>query len=275
MAVQIFIEIFKLIVGTHPRKCCYLCGFMAQLPHDDIIPYQQSGKTKKEQVTEMFDRVAGKYDFMNRFLSARLDVGWRKKAINQLKKHNPQQIIDIATGTGDLAIMMYKILNPQQITGVDISVEMLKVGQEKVKKAGLDDKIVLQKGDSENLAFADNSFDAATASFGVRNFENLEKGLSEIYRVLRNGGQLMILEFSKPKSSVFSPLYKFYMNIVAPQFAQMLSTDKEAYQYLNKSSIAFPEREEFLQILAKAGFKNTSYQQLTMGICCIYTAEKN
>lgn len=247
---------------------------MSQLPHDNVIPYQQSEKSKKEQVTEMFDRVAGKYDFMNRFLSGRLDVGWRKKAINTLKKYNPQQIIDIATGTGDLAIMTYKMLNPEKITGVDISIEMLKVGQQKINKANLNSKIVLQQGDSENLGFADHSFDAATAAFGVRNFEDLEKGLSEIYRVLNNGGQLMILEFSKPKSSVFAPLYKFYMNIVAPQFAQMFATDKEAYQYLNKSSIAFPEREDFLRILESVGFKKTSYQSLAMGICCIYRAEK-
>ena len=247
---------------------------MSQLPHDNVIPYKESGKSKKEQVTEMFDRVAGKYDFMNRFLSGRMDVGWRKKAINTLKKYNPQQIIDIATGTADLSIMMYKMLNPQQITGIDISSEMLKAGQVKVNKANLNGKIVLQKGDSENLAFADNSFDAATAAFGVRNFENLEKGLSEMYRVLNNGGQLMILEFSKPRSTLFSGLYKFYMQMVAPQFAQLFSTDKEAYQYLNKSSVAFPEREEFLKILKSVGFKNTSYKALTMGICCIYRAEK-
>lgn len=247
---------------------------MAQLPHDDVIPYQTSEKTKKEQVTEMFDRVAGKYDFMNRFLSARLDLSWRKKAINSFKKYNPQQIIDIATGTADLALMMYKMLQPQQITGVDISAEMLKAGQVKVDNAHLNGKIVLQKGDSENLAFANDSFDAATAAFGVRNFEDLEKGLSEMYRVLKPGGQLMILEFSKPKSTLFSGLYKFYMQIVAPQFAQLFSTDKQAYQYLNKSSIAFPEREEFLNILKNVGFKNTNYKALSLGICCIYRAEK-
>lgn len=252
----------------------YFCD-MSQLPHDDVIPYSKSEKSKKEQVTEMFDRVAEKYDFMNRFLSGRLDVTWRKKAINTLRKHNPQQIVDIATGTGDLAIMMYKMLNPEKITGVDISGEMLKVGQQKINKANLNGKIVLQKGDSENLSFADNSFDAATAAFGVRNFENLEKGLSEMYRVLNSGGQLMIIEFSKPKSTVFSGLYKFYMKMVAPQFAQLFSTDKEAYQYLNNSSMAFPEREEFVNILNRVGFKNAGYRTLAMGICCIYRAEKN
>ena len=223
----------------------------------------------------MFDRIAGKYDFMNRFLSARVDITWRKTALKMLRKYNPQTILDIATGTGDLAIMAFKMLNPKQITGVDISQQMLEVGQKKINKEGLAGKIVLQKGDSENLAFADHSFDAATASFGVRNFENLEKGLSEIYRVLNHGGQLMILEFSKPKSSLFSPLYKFYMNIVAPQFAQAFTKNKEAYQYLNKSSQAFPEREDFVNILKKAGFKNAKYKALTLGICCIYTGEKS
>lgn len=247
---------------------------MPQLPHDTIKPFKTSEKGKKEQVAEMFDKIADKYDFMNRFLSARIDVSWRKTALGMLAKHNPQTIIDIATGTGDLAIMAYKMLNPKQITGIDISQQMLEVGQKKINKEGLSGKIVLQKGDSENLAFPDHSFDAATASFGVRNFEDLEKGLSEIYRVLNHGGQLMILEFSKPRSSVFSPLYKFYMNIVAPQFAQAFTKNKEAYEYLNKSSQAFPEREDFVKILNNVGFKKTGYKALTMGICCIYTGEK-
>ncbi|MFV0604773.1 MAG: bifunctional demethylmenaquinone methyltransferase/2-methoxy-6-polyprenyl-1,4-benzoquinol methylase UbiE [Niabella sp.] len=247
---------------------------MSQLPHDTIKPFEASGKSKKEQVTEMFDRIAGKYDFMNRFLSARMDVRWRKKALLLLEKYHPQQIIDIATGTGDLAIMANKMLLPQKITGIDISAQMLEVGRKKINKLGLNEKIVLQKGDSEDLSFASNSFDAATAAFGVRNFQNLEKGLSEIYRVLNNGGQLMVLEFSKPKSSVFSPLYKFYMNIVAPQFAQAFTKNKEAYEYLNKSSQAFPERENFLHILKQIGFINAAYKPLTMGICCIYTAQK-
>lgn len=247
---------------------------MPQLPHDTVKPYEASEKSKKEQVAEMFDRIAGKYDFMNRLLSARVDITWRRRALNMLKKHNPQTIIDIATGTGDLAIMAYKILNPQHITGIDLSGQMLEVGRKKINKEGLSGKIVLQKGDSEHLSFADHSFDAATASFGVRNFENLEKGLSEIYRVLNSGGQLMILEFSRPKSSIFSGLYKFYMNIVAPQFAQAFTKNKKAYQYLNKSSQAFPEREDFLNILKSVGFKNTSYKALSMGICCIYRGEK-
>ena len=248
---------------------------MPALPHDEITPYQESGKTKKEQVAEMFDRIAGKYDFMNRLLSARIDIGWRRKALQMLKPYHPQQIIDIATGTGDLAIMAFKMLQPQQITGIDISSKMLEVGIEKIKKENLTGKIILQKGDSENLEFADQSFDAAMAAFGVRNFENLEKGLSEIHRVLKPGGHIMVLEFSQPKSSLFSGLYKYYMQLVAPQFAQIFSKNKEAYQYLNKSVQAFPEREDFIAILQKVGFGKTAFQALSMGICCIYTGQKS
>lgn len=222
----------------------------------------------------MFDRIAGRYDFMNRLLTGGIDIGWRKKAINTLSKNHPLQVLDVATGTGDLAIMAYKMLNPQKVTGIDISGEMLEIGRKKINKAGLNEKIVLQKGDCENLQFADNSFDAAMAAFGVRNFENLEKGLSEIYRVLHTGGKLVILEFSQPKPGLFLPLYKFYMKIVAPQFAKMFSNDKEAYKYLNESAKAFPEREDFVDILNKTGFKNTYFKPLSMGICCIYSGEK-
>lgn len=221
----------------------------------------------------MFDKIAGKYDFMNRFLSARTDVGWRKKAIGMLKKYKPQQILDIATGTGDMAIRAYKMLQPQQITGVDISEKMLEIGRHKIEKEKLSHKIQLLKGDSEDLQFADNSFDAAMAAFGVRNFENLEKGLSEMLRVLKPGGQLLIIEFSKPKSA-FKGLYKLYMSIVAPQIAGLFKQDKEAYTYLNKTAHAFPERENFTAILDKTGFKETSYKALSFGICCIYRGSK-
>ncbi len=247
---------------------------MAQLPHDDIIPFRESDKTKKEQVAEMFDRIAGKYDFMNRLLSARIDIGWRKKGLNTLKASNPKQIIDIATGTADLAIMACRTLDPERITGVDISAGMLEEGRKKIEKEGLARKIDLVKGDSEDLPFAADSFDAAMAAFGVRNFENLEKGLAEICRVLRPGGKLMILEFSQPHTFGFAGLYRFYMDVVAPQFARIFARNKAAYQYLNKSARAFPEREEFLELLKKAGFSSTQYRSLTMGICCIYTGEK-
>lgn len=243
-------------------------------PHDHIIPFQESEKTKKEQVAEMFDHIAGKYDFMNRFLSARTDVAWRKKAINLLKKYNPQHILDIATGTGDMAIRACNMLSPQQVTGVDISTQMLEEGKKKIAKLGLTSKINLQKGDSENLAFATNNFDAVMAAFGVRNFENLEKGLAEMHRVLKPGGALCIIEFSRPKSGFINKVYQTYMGIVAPQIAKAFKQNKAAYQYLNKSSIAFPERKKFTDILDKTGFKNTAYKPLTFGMCCIYTAEK-
>ncbi|ANH83709.1 bifunctional demethylmenaquinone methyltransferase/2-methoxy-6-polyprenyl-1,4-benzoquinol methylase [Niabella ginsenosidivorans] len=247
---------------------------MTELPHDHIIPYKASEKTKKEQVAEMFDRIAVRYDLMNRVLSGRTDVAWRKKAINMLKKYQPQQLLDIATGTGDLALTAYKLLHPQHITGIDISAQMLEVGKQKIAKEGLSGKITLQLGDSENLEFPGDQFDAAMAAFGVRNFENLEKGLSEMLRVLKPGGQLLIIEFSRPRPGVFKGLYQLYMTVVAPQIAGMLKQNKEAYQYLNKSAKAFPERNDFTDILTKAGFKKAKYKALTFGICCIYTAEK-
>ncbi|MCH5599283.1 bifunctional demethylmenaquinone methyltransferase/2-methoxy-6-polyprenyl-1,4-benzoquinol methylase UbiE [Niabella ginsengisoli] len=247
---------------------------MPAQPHDHIIPFSESEKTKKEQVAEMFDKIAGKYDFMNRFLSARTDVSWRKKAINSLKKHQPQYILDIATGTGDMAIRSFKMLNPKQITGVDISTQMLEEGRKKIEKLGLSQHIKLEKGDSENLHFADASFDAVMAAFGVRNFENLEKGLSEMRRVLKPGGQLCIIEFSRPKPAFINSLYQLYMSVVAPQIAKAFKQDKQAYQYLNKSAKAFPERKDFTAILDKVGFKNSGYKALTFGMCCIYSASK-
>ncbi|MFT3902893.1 MAG: bifunctional demethylmenaquinone methyltransferase/2-methoxy-6-polyprenyl-1,4-benzoquinol methylase UbiE [Niabella sp.] len=246
---------------------------MTELPHDHIIPFKESEKTKKEQVAEMFDKIAGRYDLVNRVLSARTDVHWRKKAIRMMGKWKPRQVLDVATGTGDMAIMAAKMLDLEKITGIDISTQMLEVGIKKVNKEGLQNKIELLKGDSENIPFADARFDAAMAAFGVRNFENLEKGLSEMHRVLKPGGKLLIIEFSKPKS-FFKVLYKLYMTVVAPQVAAMLKQEKGAYQYLNKTAHAFPEREAFTAILDKVGFKRTKYKALTLGICCIYTAEK-
>lgn len=221
----------------------------------------------------MFDRIADRYDFMNRFLSARTDIGWRKKAIKWLAKDNPSKILDIATGTGDMAIMACKLLNPDAVFGIDISQEMLEVGKKKIEKEGLANKIQLQLGDSETINFAENTFDAGMVAFGVRNFENLEKGLSEILRVLKPGGQLIVLEFSKPKQPVRS-LYNLYMGILAPQAARWFKQNKEAYQYLNESANAFPAREHLLNILNKVGFSDTRYKSLSLGICCIYSGRK-
>jgi demethylmenaquinone methyltransferase/2-methoxy-6-polyprenyl-1,4-benzoquinol methylase len=222
----------------------------------------------------MFDRIAGQYDHLNRFLSARIDISWRKKAIRKLKADNPQQILDVATGTADMAIMACKILNPQKIEGIDISVNMLDLGKKKIEKEGLGDKIHLQQGDSETINFPDHSFDAVMVAFGVRNFENLEKGLTEMWRVLKPGGRLIVLEFSKPRKKAVKSLYNLYMGIVAPQVVRWFKQNKEAYQYLSESANAFPDRHAFTDILKKVGYTDTGFQALTFGICCIYSGQK-
>ena len=222
----------------------------------------------------MFDRIAGRYDVMNRFLSARTDIGWRRKAIKRLKKDNPKMILDIATGTADMAIMACKLLNPDKIVGIDISQQMLEEGRKKVDKEQLGDKIELLRGDSEAINFGENTFDAVMAAFGVRNFENLEKGLLEMSRVLKPGAQLVILEFSRPKQTAVRGLYNIYMKIVAPQVARWFKQNKEAYQYLCASANAFPERRNFIDILNKLGYCDTGYKSLSLGICCIYTGRK-
>jgi demethylmenaquinone methyltransferase/2-methoxy-6-polyprenyl-1,4-benzoquinol methylase len=244
------------------------------LPHDHIIPFKDSGKSKKEQVAEMFNRIAGGYDRMNHVLSAGTDIGWRKKAIKRLRKEDPKMILDIATGTADMAIMACKLLNPDQVFGIDISKQMLEAGRKKVEKEQLGEKIQLLSGDSEAINFAGNTFDAVMAAFGVRNFENLEKGLLEMLRVLKPGGQLVILEFSKPKQTGVRGLYNVYMKIVAPQVARWFKQNKEAYQYLCESANAFPERQNFINILNKLGYCDTGYKSLSLGICCIYTGRK-
>ena len=244
------------------------------LPHDHINPFHDSDKTKKEQVADMFNKIAGKYDKMNRVLSARTDVGWRKKAILQLKKDKPRHILDVATGTGDMAIMACKLLNPEQVTGIDISEGMLELGRKKIEKEELGDKIHLQLGDSETINYRENTFDAVMVAFGVRNFENLENGLAEMLRVLKPGGRLIVLEFSKPKRPGFKSLYNLYMNIVAPGVGKFFTKNKDAYQYLNESVQAFPERESFIRIMELSGYNNTYFKPLSLGICCIYCGSK-
>ncbi len=244
------------------------------LPHDNVTPFDDPGKTKKEQVTDMFDRVARRYDVMNRVLSVGIDMKWRKKAILELKKDKPKELLDVATGTCDMAIISYKLLKPEKITGIDISEQMLKFGKEKIEKEGLTSIIELQTGDSETIKFADNSFDAVTVAFGVRNFENLENGLKEMLRVLRPGGKLVVLEFSRPRLKIFRSLCNLYMSIVAPEVARWFSQNKKAYQYLNQSARLFPERQNFVDILNRTGYSNTSFKPLSAGICCIYIGEK-
>jgi demethylmenaquinone methyltransferase / 2-methoxy-6-polyprenyl-1,4-benzoquinol methylase len=247
---------------------------MNQYQHDKVVPFQGSENTKKEQVEEMFDKIAFRYDFLNRFLSVGIDVWWRKKAIRKLADLKPKKILDVATGTGDVAILSYRILQPEQITGIDLSNKMLEIGREKIAKLRLQDKIQLAKGDSETIKYADNSFDAVTVAFGVRNFEHLEKGLQEMLRVLRPGGRAVILEFSKPTMPVISQLYKLYMNVITPAFGKLFAGSKGAYSYLNKSVQKFPEGAALVNILTKTGYKNVSFQKLSLGICSIYWGEK-
>jgi len=244
------------------------------LPHDHIKPFNDPEKTKKEQVREMFDDIAAGYDKMNRLLSAGIDLRWRKKAIRMLKKHNPQKILDVATGTADMAILTCKMLNPEKITGIDISEEMLKIGRQKVEKEGFGKQIELLKGDAEAINFPDTSFDGIMVAFGVRNFENLKKGLKELLRVLKPGGQLIILEFSKPKYILFRKIFYLYMRIVAPQMAGWFRQNKKAYAYLNESSKAFPDREHFIELLTQSGFTACTCKPLSFGICCIYSARR-
>ena len=242
--------------------------------HDAIVPFKDSGESKKKQVEKMFDKIAFRYDFLNRFLSAGIDVSWRRKAIKELVSIQPKNILDVATGTGDFAVTSYKILKPEQVTGIDISDGMLEIGRKKIKKLALEGQIQLLNGDSEAIFFDDSSFDAVTVAFGVRNFENLEKGLSEIHRVLKPGGKLVVLEFSKPNTPVIKNLYNFYMRFVTPKIGKLISKNNEAYQYLNNSVQKFPEKEKFIQILNQLKYRHSFYKTLSLGICTIYCGEK-
>jgi demethylmenaquinone methyltransferase/2-methoxy-6-polyprenyl-1,4-benzoquinol methylase len=247
---------------------------MSEFAHDKVVPYQGSAQGKKDQVAEMFDDIAPRYDFLNRFLSAGIDVSWRKKALAELKHLNPQTLLDVATGTADVAIMAARILNPSRIVGIDISNGMLDLGRKKLLKEGLDQQITLQTGDSEAINFPEASFDAVTVAFGVRNFANLEKGLAEIFRVLKPGGKLVVLEFSKPKIIGIQQFYNLYMGIVAPGVGSIFSKNRDAYQYLHDSVQKFPEGKAFTDILNKTGFKENTCKRLSLGICSIYTGIK-
>ncbi len=247
---------------------------MTSFEHDTIVPYRDSSLTKKQQVAEMFDRIAFRYDFLNRFLSAGIDKRWRKKALKQLATENPKMILDVATGTGDMAIMACELLSPDKVIGIDISEKMLAIGRKKLLKSGLERRIELQVGDSETINFPGDSFDAVTVAFGVRNFEHLEQGLAELHRVLKPGGKLVILEFSKPKITGIKQLYNWYMGRIAPALGKLFCKNKDAYQYLNESVQHFPEREEFVKILNNTGFTNTSCKNLSLGICGIYCGVK-
>lgn len=238
-----------------------------------VSPYQKSERNKKQQVEQMFDHIAPKYDFLNHFLSMGVDRLWRRKAIRMLKSYRPSRILDVATGTGDFAVEAAKI-GPSEIIGFDLSEQMIRVGAEKVKRLKLDYLIHFEKGDSEQMPFASESFDAITVAFGVRNFENLEKGLQEFQRVLKPGGVAMILEFSRPRAFPFKQLYLFYFRHILPFVGGMVSNDSSAYTYLPESVMAFPDDQDFLRILASTGFSRCRQRRLTMGIATIYEAVK-
>ncbi|RDV13412.1 bifunctional demethylmenaquinone methyltransferase/2-methoxy-6-polyprenyl-1,4-benzoquinol methylase UbiE [Pontibacter diazotrophicus] len=238
-----------------------------------VVPYKDQNDDKKSQVAKMFNNIAGKYDFLNHFLSAGIDIIWRKKAVSLLAPEKPKLVLDIATGTADFAIETLR-LNPDKIIGVDISEGMLAVGREKLIKKGLAEKIELLYGDSENLPFEDNTFDAITVAFGVRNFENLEKGLADMYRVLKPGGTAVVLEFSNPRSFPMKQLYHFYSSNILPMVGKLVSKDNAAYTYLPESVQAFPDGQNFLNIYSKVGFRSTKWHSLTFGISSIYIGKK-
>lgn len=246
---------------------------MEKFGHDTVVPYKDSGLGKKQQVGLMFDDIASRYDFLNRFLSGGRDIHWRKKAIAELKQMAPKRILDVATGTADMALLLNQIISPNEIIGIDISEGMLEIGRKKISNLGKDHNIRLEKGDCEDLHYPDNQFDAITVAFGVRNFEDLEKGLHEMLRVLKPAGKLVVLEFSQPGNSKFRMLCKFYLSRIAPFLVQIFSK-KQAYQYLDKSIQAFPEGERFLRIMKKAGFTHTYLVPLSFGICSIYCGHK-
>ena len=237
-----------------------------------ITPYKNK-ENKKVQVAKMFDNIAARYDFLNHFLSLGIDILWRKRAIREIEKISPKTILDIATGTGDLAVEA-SVLKPTKIIGVDISEGMLDIGRKKMKANGLDSTIELQFGDSENLPFEDNSFDAITAGFGVRNFEDLPKGLSEMCRVMNKGGKIAILEPAEPTTFPFKQLYNLYFTRFLPFVGKLVSKDNAAYTYLPESVAAFPSGQAFLKELEIAGFRHPQHIKLTFGIAALYIATK-
>lgn len=240
----------------------------------NVLPYIDSDATKKEQVADMFNTISPTYDSLNRMLSLGIDTLWRKRAIKELLSSNPKYILDVATGTGDFAFDAINLLNPQRIVGVDISKGMLAIANEKIQKRNLAHVFEVRMGDSEKLLFNANEFDAVTVAYGVRNFENLDKGLSDMLRVLKPGGKAVILEFSKPKKFPIKQGYNFYFNHIVPAIGRLFSKDRAAYTYLPESVASFPDGEFFTQRMDAVGFKNTSHKPLAWGICSIYTGIK-
>ncbi|MDI9341008.1 MAG: bifunctional demethylmenaquinone methyltransferase/2-methoxy-6-polyprenyl-1,4-benzoquinol methylase UbiE [Sediminibacterium sp.] len=242
------------------------------MQHDAVTPYK-TADSKKEQVETMFNNIAPRYDFLNSLLSLGIHKGWRKKCVKWLEPYHPQHILDVATGTADFAIECAK-LNPTSITGVDISDGMMAVGREKIKRLNLENVIALKNGNAETLDFADNTFDAIVVGFGVRNFQNLEKGLENLRRILKPGGHLVVLEFSYPKNPFIRGFYNFYFSKVTPFIGRIFSNDTRAYTYLNESVKAFPHDDAFVTIMKKTGFQNATFSGLSFGIAAIYTGKK-
>lgn len=240
---------------------------------ENITPYKNSSLGKKEQVAQMFDTISGNYDGLNRVISFGVDIKWRKKVLQLVAATNPKTILDIATGTGDLAILMTKT-NAEKIIGLDISAGMLEVGRKKIAERNLSDKIEMILADSESMPFEDNTFDAITVAFGVRNFEHLEKGLNEILRVLKPNGIFVILETSVPEKTPFKQGYKFYSKYILPLIGKLFSKDNSAYQYLSESASVFPYGEALNNILRKIGFIDVVAKPQTFGVATIYSASK-
>jgi demethylmenaquinone methyltransferase/2-methoxy-6-polyprenyl-1,4-benzoquinol methylase len=239
-----------------------------------VTPYKNGNATKKEQVATMFNNISRTYDFLNHFLSLGIDVIWRKKAIKELVKDQPKKILDVATGTGDFAFEAIQTLKPGKVIGVDISQGMLNIAEEKIRKRKLQEVFEVRLGDSEKLLFEDDTFDAVTVAFGVRNFENLEAGLVDMLRVLRSGGKAVILEFSKPKVFPVKQLYSFYFHYITPTIGKIFSKDSSAYTYLPESVDAFPDGKDFTALMQKVGYSKTKSKALLFGICSIYTGVK-
>lgn len=240
---------------------------------ENVLPYNQE-EHKGTQVKRMFDAIAGKYDLLNHTLSFGFDKGWRRKGIRFLRPFSPKQLLDIATGTGDLALQMQRELVPEHITGVDISEGMMEVGRNKVRQAGLSEYITFEYQDCMNLTYEDNRFDAVTAAFGVRNFEHIEQGLAEMYRVTKPGGQVMILELSTPERFPMKQLYALYSRIVIPTIGRWISREKAAYRYLPASIQVVPQGKVMRGLLSKVGYREVQSQSLTFGICSLYTGIK-
>lgn len=273
LLIKYFAEFISIVLFV-----LYFCAVehssQIYMKHNSVVPDSASKLSKKEQVADMFNNIAGKYDFLNHLLSMGIDKGWRTKAIQSIQNIEPTKILDVATGTGDLAIAAAQKLPNAQIEGIDIAAQMLAVGDVKIADKALGSRIRLRVADSENLPFETNNFDAVLCAYGVRNFQDLQAGLSEMNRVMRIGGRLAILEFSQPKKFPVKQVFTFYFKFIMPMFGKLVSKHSTAYSYLPESVMAFPEGADFCKILEDCGFKNTKARPLTFGITSLYTAEK-